>query len=65
MSMGDFSGRDDGRSGSEKRHHRSRSTGQAVHPSGTLCLSRSLKSSPMLSLILLEYTHSTGRGDAG
>lgn len=54
MSMRDLSGRDDGRSGSERRHHRSRSTGQAVHPGGTLCLSLSLKSSPMLSLILLD-----------
>ncbi|TFB03200.1 hypothetical protein CCMA1212_004414 [Trichoderma ghanense] len=38
MSMRELSRRDDGRSGSERRHHRSRSTGQAVHSSGTLCL---------------------------
>lgn len=35
MSIENLCRRDDGRSRSRKRHHRNRSTGRAVHPSGT------------------------------
>ncbi|KAL6881247.1 hypothetical protein J3F83DRAFT_43885 [Trichoderma novae-zelandiae] len=59
MSIREFSRRNDGRSRSKKRHHRSRSTGQAVHPSGTLCLSPSLI--PSLILLEVQSTYKSGR----